>query len=54
LPEFKCSDSAVRRLAVLAVVQGVTVIEEGESPAINLPGHEAMIDLLKTGWGFAS
>jgi hypothetical protein len=28
LPEFKCTDSAIRRPAVLAVVQGVTVVEE--------------------------
>jgi hypothetical protein len=30
LPEFKYPDSAIRRPAVLAVIQGVTVIEECE------------------------
>ncbi|MNF60876.1 hypothetical protein D3C84_425000 [compost metagenome] len=35
----------MRRPAVLAVVQGVTVIEECELPAINLHGHEPVINL---------
>jgi len=34
------------RPAVFVVIQGVTVIEEGESPAISAHGHEAMIDLV--------
>ena len=45
LPELKRPDSAIRRPAVLAVVQGVTVIEEDEYPAISAHGHDAMIDL---------
>jgi len=45
LPELKRPDSAIRRPAVLAVVQGVTVIEECELPAIYLHGHEAAINL---------
>lgn len=45
LPEFKRTDSAIRRPAVLAVVQGVTVNEKRELPAISTHGHEAMIDL---------
>jgi hypothetical protein len=46
LPKFECPDSTVRRPAVLVEVQGVTVIEEGEAPTINLHGHKSVIDLI--------
>ncbi len=35
-----------RRSAVLAVAQGVTVIEDSELPAIDFHGHEALVDLI--------
>jgi predicted small integral membrane protein len=44
-PESKCPDSAIRRPAIFALVQGVTVIEKRELPATSLHKHETVVDL---------
>ena len=45
LPEFKRPDSAVRRPAILAIIQGAAVIEKREQPAVDLNSHETGVNL---------